>query len=108
MIRILIADPDPADDTARDGKTGGLFSAREHGYKEQSAKPDNGNRPDGSPIKDGEKVTGFSYHQLDNDTLAMFLFFLNNVYHATATFHGQILPLYIQGINHKNVLAFSD
>ena len=57
---------------------------------------------------DGEKVTGFSYHQLDNDTLAMFLFFLNNVYHATATFHGQILPLYIQGINHKNVLAFSD
>jgi hypothetical protein len=56
----------------------------------------------------GEKVTGFSYHQLDNDTLAMFLFFLNKVYHATATFHGQILPLYIQGINHKNVLAFSD
>ena len=32
---------------------------------------------------------------IHNDTLAMFLFFLNKVYHATATFHGQILPLYI-------------
>jgi hypothetical protein len=56
----------------------------------------------------GNKVTGFSYHQFDDDTLAMFLFYLNSVYHAAATFHGNILPLYIQGIAHKNVIPFSD
>jgi hypothetical protein len=56
----------------------------------------------------GNKVTGFSYHQFDEDTLAMFLFYLNSVYHAAATFHGNILPLYIQGIQHKSVIPFSD
>ncbi len=57
---------------------------------------------------EGQQVTGFSYHQFDNDTLAVFLLYLNTVYHATATVDTQILPLYLQELAHKSVQVFAD
>lgn len=56
----------------------------------------------------GEGLTGFSYHELGKDTLAAFLLYLNSVYHAAATFHGQILPLYLDGLKAADIQAFPD
>jgi hypothetical protein len=57
---------------------------------------------------EGKNITGFTYHQFDNDTLAAFLFYLNSVHHATATFHGNILPLYLNDVKFSNVKLFTD
>ncbi len=43
--------PDPADDTARDGEARSLFAASEHGDKEQGAKSDYDEGPEKSPVQ---------------------------------------------------------
>ncbi len=66
---------------------------------------------DTTPLKDtvgGNPVTGFAFHEYGENSFAAFLFCLNNVPHASATFHGQIILHYLNQIPALNIIVMED